>query len=417
MKWLSVLFKNLGPGLLYAGAAVGVSHLVQSTRAGAMYGFDLVACVLIVNLLKYPFFEIGTRYTIATGNVLLEGYRDLGRFAVWSFLAITVGTMFIIIAVVTMVTAGLVHNLTGISLEIWQWSGIILLFCTVLLVAGEYKLLDRIIRIVILLLTISVIVSLGMAIYGAPTQEGEAKSFMWTLDSDIVFLVALLGWMPIPIEAAVWQSDWTISAKGKDGKLPSLKWALIDFRVGYWGTTGLAIIFLSLGAIMMHGSGEDFSTNAVTFSDQLVQLISKNLGAWAYPFIATAACLTMFSTTLTCLDAYPRVVSRTLQVLYPEKKLPFTKSYWIMILLVVSGAIFILANFRENMRTMVDFATSVSFLTAPILAFMHFKIAQSTKVSGVHPLSRWMKILSYLGLIFLTLFAVYYLYLILNRSA
>ena len=27
--------KSIGPGLLFAGAAIGVSHLVQSTRAGA----------------------------------------------------------------------------------------------------------------------------------------------------------------------------------------------------------------------------------------------------------------------------------------------------------------------------------------------------------------------------------------------
>ena len=36
------LWKTLGPGLLMAGAAVGVSHLVQSTRAGAVYGFGLL---------------------------------------------------------------------------------------------------------------------------------------------------------------------------------------------------------------------------------------------------------------------------------------------------------------------------------------------------------------------------------------
>ena len=29
------LIKKLGPGLLFAGAAIGVSHLVQSTRAVA----------------------------------------------------------------------------------------------------------------------------------------------------------------------------------------------------------------------------------------------------------------------------------------------------------------------------------------------------------------------------------------------
>ena len=54
--------KSIGPGLLYPGAAVGVSHLVQSTRAGAKYGlimilvvagrsgmFSPMAAVLIIN--------------------------------------------------------------------------------------------------------------------------------------------------------------------------------------------------------------------------------------------------------------------------------------------------------------------------------------------------------------------------------
>ena len=34
--------KAVGPGILFAGACIGVSHLVQSTRAGAGYGFDLL---------------------------------------------------------------------------------------------------------------------------------------------------------------------------------------------------------------------------------------------------------------------------------------------------------------------------------------------------------------------------------------
>ena len=42
--------KKLGPGLLFAGAAIGVSHLVQSTRAGADYGWGLTWALLLVNL-------------------------------------------------------------------------------------------------------------------------------------------------------------------------------------------------------------------------------------------------------------------------------------------------------------------------------------------------------------------------------
>ena len=43
-------FKKLGPGLLFAGAAIGVSHLVQSTRAGADFGLGLLWALLLVNL-------------------------------------------------------------------------------------------------------------------------------------------------------------------------------------------------------------------------------------------------------------------------------------------------------------------------------------------------------------------------------
>ena len=37
---LKGILKTLGPGILYAGAAIGASHLVQSTRAGANYSLQ-----------------------------------------------------------------------------------------------------------------------------------------------------------------------------------------------------------------------------------------------------------------------------------------------------------------------------------------------------------------------------------------
>ncbi len=79
-------FKLVGPGLLYAGAAVGVSHLVQSTRAGAGYGFQLVWVVVLANILKYPFFEIAPRSIALTGKTLLQGYRELGSWALVLFM-------------------------------------------------------------------------------------------------------------------------------------------------------------------------------------------------------------------------------------------------------------------------------------------------------------------------------------------
>ena len=42
MNPFSSFKKTLGPGILFASTAIGVSHLVQSTKAGALFGFGLI---------------------------------------------------------------------------------------------------------------------------------------------------------------------------------------------------------------------------------------------------------------------------------------------------------------------------------------------------------------------------------------
>ena len=114
MGWI----KKLGPGLLFAGAAIGVSHLVQSTRAGADFGWGLLWALILANVLKYPFFEYGTRYALATGKNLLEGYAQLGKHYLWGYFFLNLATMFTIQTAVTIVTASLASILFGFTLNL-----------------------------------------------------------------------------------------------------------------------------------------------------------------------------------------------------------------------------------------------------------------------------------------------------------
>jgi Mn2+/Fe2+ NRAMP family transporter len=91
-NWL----KSLGPGLLFAGAAIGVSHLVQSTRAGADFGFGLLWALLLVNLFKYPFFQYGPRYATATGESLIDGYKRLGKTVLVVYFVMTFAKVLIV---------------------------------------------------------------------------------------------------------------------------------------------------------------------------------------------------------------------------------------------------------------------------------------------------------------------------------
>lgn len=48
-------FAAMGPGILMASAAVGGSHIIASTQAGAIYGWQLALIIILANLFKYPF--------------------------------------------------------------------------------------------------------------------------------------------------------------------------------------------------------------------------------------------------------------------------------------------------------------------------------------------------------------------------
>ena len=109
------VFKILGPGILFASTAIGVSHLVQSTRAGANFGFALVVFVLLANIFKYPFFEFGSRYANVTGESLIQGYRRQGLAVLWGYLIITLLSMFIVIAAVSTVCSGLMIEVFDIQ--------------------------------------------------------------------------------------------------------------------------------------------------------------------------------------------------------------------------------------------------------------------------------------------------------------
>ena len=398
------MFKSLGPGLLFAGAAVGVSHLVQSTRAGADFGFGLLWALLIAAFFKYPFFQFGPRYAAATGETLLDGYKKLGKGVLVISYSISFITMFIIQAAVTIVTAGLAVNLFGFF-DMVTWSLLITILSITILLIGKYKLLDNLMKYVILLLTICTLIAVSVALI----KNNQAFTFTQVFPKgaiEITFLIAFLGWMPAPLDISIWQSIWSLEKERATLKKTTIKQAIFDFNVGYLGTIFLAVCFVILGALVMYNSGESFSNKGDVFAGQLITLYTKNLGNLAYVFIAIAAFTTMFSTTITTLDASPRTMTKANDLLFSEK---IKLNYWFWILLLVIGTYIILRYFRNNMGLMVKIATILSFLTAPFYAILNFILISGKHTPKKYQPSIYMKILSICGIIFLIGFSIWFL--------
>lgn len=403
--------KSLGPGLIMAAAAIGVSHLVQSTRAGAEFGFALIWAVLLANIFKYPFLEFGPRYALATGKSMIEGYADMHRGALWIFIIFTVSTMFVIHAAVTLVTASLATNLTGIELPVNIWAAFILGLSVMLLISGRYSYLNRAIKVLMIVLAVSTVVAMLAAITGTQQQpaDGFISPHIWSR-SGIAFLIALMGWMPIPIDAAAWHSIWSVEQVKQTRYTPKLHETLFDFNLGYIGASIIALCFLTLGAVMFYGSGEDFALSAGAFSNQLIQLYTDSLGNWASWIIIIAAFTTMFSTTLSVTDIYPRVLNHVIQLYHPSTPGTSIRRYRILLVGITAGSLLLLIFIGDAFRFLIDFAATLSFLTAPVLAFMNHKLIHRNEVSGEFRPKPWLYWLSVSGIIFLTLFAFIYLF-------
>ena len=395
--------KKLGPGLLFAGAAIGVSHLVNSTKVGAEFGFGLLWALLLVNLFKYPFFQFGPRYAAATGESLLDGYKKLSKGLLIVYFILTFATMFTIQTAVTIVTAGLAKQLFGIDFDMEVWSTIITLICLGILAMGRYSFLDKLMKVIIITLTISTIVAVTFAI----TNGNEALTIgqIFPEGAGLTLLIVFMGWMPAPLDISIWHSLWAIE-KRQETKEFTPKTALFDFDFGYIVTIILGACFIALGAYVMFGSGIEFSPKGGVFASQLIDLYTTNLGSGAYIIIAIAAFTTIFSTTLTTLDASPRAMAKTSQLLF-GKYIKHSYIFWMLIL--VAGTILILTQFLSEMSALIKIATVLSFITAPFYAISNYIL-----ITSKHTPKEWqpklgLRILSWLGILFLTGFSIWYL--------
>ncbi|TVR15145.1 MAG: divalent metal cation transporter [Planctomycetota bacterium] len=404
------LWSMLGPGLMWAAAAVGVSHLVASTRAGALFGFALIALAVVVNIAKYPFFEYAQRYTAATGEDLLAGYRRLGRF--WLGLFITSGLIAgsIVLAAVSFVCAALLTIFTGDSINVTLLACGIMAVTVVLIASGGYRVMDGVVKIMMATLALCTLVALVMAIASGArvADEGFVAASPYAL-AFLPFLIAFMGYMPAPIEINTWSSLWMREQSESKGGMATPQQARRDFHVGYIGCALLAICFLSLGALVMHGSSEPFPTSAVGFANMFVSMYTESIGAWAWWIVGLAAVCTMFSTVVTCFDGYPGSIGLAIQH-WQGQAVQRSRSLhlFLMVLMGLAGTV-ILLFFRGQLLPLVDLSMIIAFVTAPLFAWATMRVMALQHVPDAQRPPAWMRGLAWIGLVFLMCFTAMYL--------
>jgi Mn2+/Fe2+ NRAMP family transporter len=313
--------------------------------------------------------------------------------------------MFIVTAAVTFVTAGLVGNLFPEIFDTSAWSAILFVICTGILWAGKYHLLDRLLKWVALLLVISTVTAFVSAlIYFDPEHTIPAGKTPPYSEEGLIFLIALMGWMPTAVDISTWTSLWA-EEKIKDIRYrPDQKESAFDFNLGYWLSAVMAVFFLGLGAMVLYRSDTPLSDSSPAFAGQLIKMYTSTIGNWSAYIIAVAAMATMFSTTITVIDGYSRAMSRTFKLLSEGKESRGRYILWMLITCI--GAFMIISQFLNSLRALVDLATIMSFIIAVPAAYLNYRVIFSKKFPNEFKPGVRLKILAVAGLIFLLVFTL-----------
>jgi Mn2+/Fe2+ NRAMP family transporter len=212
--------------------------------------------------------------------------------------------------------------------------------------------------------------------------------------------------MPTPLDVAVWPSLWILEKSRTARRLPTMTEAMFDFHLGYVVTGVLALAFLSLGALVMHGTGREFSPSGVEFGRQLVDMYAATLGGWSRWIIAIVAFITMFSTTLTVLDGYARTLAGGFGLLTGRAEEVRRRDALVLMPVVAVLSWGVIAFFMTGMRALVDVATVLAFLAAPVLAWLNLRVVRGPAVPREHRPGPVLTAMTWAGLVFLTGFGV-----------
>jgi Mn2+/Fe2+ NRAMP family transporter len=407
---MSKLFARVGPGLMLAATAVGVSHLVWSTRAGAEYGFSLVGLIMLIVILKYPAFRFAVDYASATGRSLVTGYSKISKIAMaWLAIGFFFDT-FVATSAISLVAAGLFISIFNLPFSGPQVAVSLVVLTALILLNGSYSKAEGIVKVLVVVFSILVIVA---TLFSLPLLGSNGRDLFAELTpsrSLAMFAIAVTGWMPMPTNGAALYATWICEKQRMEGDKFSYKEALVDFRIGFGLAFVLALCFVVMGTAALFQTGTPIPQNAGAFATNLLGIFTAVIGGWGYPLIAAAALAVMWSTLVALMDVLPRVWDRLTDIM-AGRPAGSPSRYTKFLAIQVAGVTLILLFLMGNFNAFLMLTTSLGFVAAPAVAYYNYRAVTSDEVGVEYRPAKHLVIWNWVAVGAMTIFALGFFYL------
>jgi Mn2+/Fe2+ NRAMP family transporter len=403
------LMGRFGPAMMMAAAAVGVSHLVYSTQAGAEYGLSLAWLIVLIVVLKYPAFRFAVDYASATEQSLVTAYSKISKIALaWLAVGFFVD-MFIATGAVSLVAAGLIISVFDIPLPGPQVAVGLMIISAVVLLNGQYAKAERIVKVLVLAFSV---LAVAATLFALPLIGSDERGILAELTPDrslAIFAIAMAGWMPMPTNGAILYSQWVCERKKTDGDRFDYSRALEDFRNGYGLTLVLALCFVAMGTAVLFETGRQVPATAAGFATELFAIFTTVIGTWSYPIIAAAGIAVIWSSQVALMDALPRVTDRLVGIL-GGRAADAPSRFTVFLVVQVIGVSFMLLFLMGNFTSFIYFATSMGFVAGPAIAYYNYRAITSSDVSEEYRPNSILINWNWISVLVLAAFAVAFLW-------
>lgn len=184
--------RNIGPGLVIAATGLGAGDLIVSSVAGARYGTAILWVAIAGAIMKYALNEGLTRWQLATGSTLLEGWvqRLPKIISLYFFLYLILWSF--IVAGALIASTGLAAHALYPALSVEAWGILHSLLALVLILIGRYSLLEHLMKLFIGLMLMVVITC---AVLVAPGMSGIVSGLLMPSipEGSVLFIFGLIG--------------------------------------------------------------------------------------------------------------------------------------------------------------------------------------------------------------------------------
>ena len=353
-------WQTLGPGFVVAATGVGAGDLIAAALAGQKFGLAVLWVVLLGAFFKAVLNEGVSRWQLATGTTLIEGWiRHLPRWVTWYFLVYLCLWGFLVAAALASACGVAAHALAP-QLSVHAWAVVHSIIGGALVWTGRYTLFESVMKA--LIAAMFVVVILCAAWMGAPAAEFFKGLLVPTIpEGSTRFLLGVMG--GVGGSATLLCYGYWIREKGWSGKsMHRRTW--IDLGSAYFltGLFGIALIIIAAGAKPGDASGQAL---ILALSERLGELLGPiGKGAFLIGFWCS-----VFSSLLGVWQGVPYLFSDYVSQIRKSTPIPLSSrspSYRGFLLYLALPPL-ILLYFQQPLAIVILYAVSGAFFM-PFLA-------------------------------------------------